>query len=116
MGAWEGEEGMILLLWMGCVAPLIGLPSFTMMATADGVPAEPMGSAITVEECSKNVLGFISWADELPSHEGVLAKALKESGADVLLNAELSTYTFNAWVYTKSCTRITGVPARLQRP
>ena len=105
---------MMLLLWMGCVAPLTGLPSFSLMAPSGGVEAEAMGPAITVEQCNTQVLGFISWAAQAPSHEGVVAKALAESGADLLLDAELSTKTFNAYVYTQVCTRVTGIPARFK--
>ncbi len=103
---------MILLLWFGCAAPLTGLPSFTMMAPGGTSGAVAIGPEVTVEQCSTNVLGIFSWAAAVPSHEGVIAKALAETGADVLLNAELSTKTFNAYVYTQACSRVVGTPAR----
>lgn len=104
---------LTFLLFTGCVAPLVGTPSFSLLAESDKLAATPLGPAITEELCQAQVL-IVAWSKQGPTHEGVLAYALEKHKADVILDATLSTVSRNYVVYQSVCTRIEGVPAKLK--
>jgi hypothetical protein len=83
---------------------------------APGTPmeAEPIGAPIKFRECVNSVMGVVKWDDVFPTHETVLAHALEQAGADLLLDAKLYTTQMNAGVYANFCTVVEGTPARLK--
>lgn len=104
----------MLFFILACVAPFTGVASFSYLAPSSSpVAAVPMGPEVTVEDCIQQVMGYFAWGARIPSHESVVARALAETGADVLLNAEVTSRTFNAYVYSSSCAVVKGTPARL---
>jgi hypothetical protein len=84
-----GTIVLTALFLAGRVAPLVGTPSFTLLAESDKLGATPLGPAIEEELCQQHVLFVASWAKQGPTHEGVLAYALEKHDADVILDATL---------------------------
>jgi hypothetical protein len=75
---------------------------------------ERLGDPIEVKTCFHQVLGRVGWAKIAPTHETVVTEALRAANADVLLDATIETRVSNFLVYTRSCTVVQGVPAKLK--
>lgn len=114
---WKGLPGLGLsILLTGCAAPLTGVGSLTLLAAPEsGLGVEPIGPPVKVRQCANSVLGFIQWADVSPTHETVIAQALAETGADLLLAAQVFTTQSNFVFYVNTCTQVEGTPARYTR-
>lgn len=99
----------------GCVAPFTGVGSLAVLAPP-GAPlqAVPIGPAVKVEQCQRQILGFM-FSQPVPSHETVVTEALIQTGADLLLDAKLSTSrTTVLSFYARLCAVVEGVPARIE--
>lgn len=112
---------MLRTVWLlpllgACAAPLTGVGSLSLIAAPGAaLEADPMGPPVKVRLCVNQVMGVVQWADIAPSHEAVVTEALKQTGADVLLNAQISTTQSNYGVYVNACTQVEGTPAKFKK-
>ncbi len=106
---------LLVLLSAGCAVPLTGVASLTLLAAPGAaLEAEPMGPPVKVRQCVNQVMGVVTWADIAPTHETVISQALKETGADVLLDAKITNSQSNFGVYINACTQVEGTPAKFK--
>jgi hypothetical protein len=74
---------------------------------------QSMGDEISDEMCLNIGPLFLFWWGEQPIHETLLSNMIKDSDADVLLDAEFeSSFIFIPYIYMNDCVKITGVPAK----
>lgn len=97
----------------GCAELYVGQPSFSLISVAPTRGHyEPIGSVRTASDCVSSYL-FLFGGGDPPAHEAVLSRLLAEAGADVLLNARLSTERVSLLVFRRDCAVVRGQPARL---
>lgn len=97
----------------GCTVNYMGAPSLSLVSTADSSRYyQPVGQVRSESLCSARYL-FLFGSGDVPSHEAAIAKLLEKTGADVLLNAELTRDTVALLLYESECATVKGQPARL---
>ena len=103
----------IALALVGCTEYTVGAPSFTLISNA-GVSDhyEPIGPVRERSACSATYF-LLFGGGEQASHEAALAALLAEADADVLLNAELTTDRVQLILFTVTCAKVRGQPARV---
>lgn len=116
---WSGARRSLRVLLavglvVGCTEPYRGAPSLSLLSagpTRDHYRA--VGPVRTSVACRQSVL-FLFGGGDPPSHEAVLARMLAESGADVLLDARLTTERVSLLVFSRTCAVVRGQPAVLR--
>ena len=104
---------LLLLAGSGCTVNYLGAPSLSLVSTADTSRYyQPVGQVRSESLCGARYL-FLFGSGDAPSHEAAIAKLLEETGADVLLNAELTRDTVSLLLYEVQCATVKGQPARL---
>lgn len=105
--------GQVFLPWVlsGC-AGLSGAPGLTLVSRQPLQRFyEPVGERVSVEACRYNMLLVGFAGNAAPSHTEVVGKALEEAGADILLDATVSSVHWPFVLFNRYCTRVEGQPA-----
>ena len=104
-----------LVCSFACTEILGPTPSLTLISSAppSGI-YEAIGERTERMDCASRALLLFGWGDPA-SHEAALGRLLAETGADVLLNAQIRIDRIWLLLYSRTCATVRGVPARLIR-
>lgn len=116
-GAGRAVAGLLLAgACVACTEPYRGAPSLSLLSTAPSrAYYRTVGPVRTDADCSQSLLFLLGGGDP-PSHEAVLARMLAESGADVLLDARLTTDRVSLLLFSRTCAVVRGQPAARIEP